>query len=131
MRFLIGFDVELPTEVADQLIRTAGPKLAEADYPLAIALAVIAPFPAQIRELLLSQDHEPVPLGVPTLLTTDRSAVTVHLMLTTPEEPTPQWTLNKSSVTPKPRRRTKPGAASRSESTSTTRKPSGKNSRRS
>lgn len=122
MRFMIGFDVDMPEEVADKLIRTAGEDLKEADYPLVIALAVIAPFPAQIRELLLSPGHDPVPLNVPTLLTTERSAVQVRLMLTTPGTENPQWTSNKSFVKPKPATRAKTDAGSRSGSTSKSRR---------
>lgn len=86
---MIGFDVEMPDAVADQLIRSAGFQLAEADYPLALALAVLYPLPAQLREYLLAPDHAPVSMGVPTLLTTSRSATKVSLMLSAPAETAP------------------------------------------
>lgn len=110
MRFLIGFEVDIPDAVADQIIRSAGIELDEADYPLALALAVLTPFPAQLRDYLLTPDHDPVPLNAKRILTTDRSATKVALMLSTPNEDAPVW----STKTPpaKPRaRKPKPSAS--------------------
>lgn len=97
MRFLIGFEVDIPDAVADQIIRSAGIELNEADYPLALALAVLTPFPAQLRDYLLTPDHQPVPLNTKRLLTTERSATSVALMLSTPNEDSPVWTTTKKS----------------------------------
>lgn len=106
MRLLIGFDVEIPDAVADQIIRGAGVTLEQADYPLALALAVLSPFPAQLREYLLSPDHTPVPLNSWTLLTTERSAAKVGLMLSTPNEDSPTW--NPPHPAPPPKSSSKP-----------------------
>lgn len=124
MRLMIGFDVEIPDAVADQIIRSAGVELAEADYPLALALAMLSPFPAQLREYLLSPDHKPIPLNSWTLLTTERSASKVGLMLSTQNEDSPVWTSSppkksqpaspaKPKKAPRPAKR---GSASRSTS---------------
>ena len=77
MRLLIGFDADIPDAVAEGLLRGAGVQVPLADVPLALALVVIQPFRDQVRDLLLSPEHEPVPFDQPTLLTTDRSAIRV------------------------------------------------------
>ena len=129
MRLLIGFDADIPDAVAEGLLRTAGVELAPADYPLALALALLGPFPSQLREFLLSPDHTPVPLNSWTLLTTERSAAKVGLMLSTPNEDSPVWNpQNKSqpaspSKPSRPRRPAKSASASRSNSKP--RKPTG------
>ena len=126
MRFLIGFEVDIPDAVADQIIRSAGIELNEADYPLALALAVLTPFPDQLRSYLLAADHEPIPLNAKRLLTTERSATTVALMLSTPNEDSPVWNPKKpqpaSPKKPSPARKpAKRGSASSSKSKRTSR----------
>ena len=79
MRLLIGFDADIPDAVAEGLLRGAGVQVPLADVPLALALVVIQPFRDQVRDLLLSPEHEPVPFDQTTLLTTDRSAIRVAL----------------------------------------------------
>lgn len=123
MKFLIGFSVDMPDNVAHQLIRTAGPSLPLDDYPLALALAVITPFPAQIRSLLLTPGHEPVPFNSDTLLTTPKSATQVQFLIATADgEELPPWfnkpLPKKSSKKPSKRAKKKPSAASASPSKS-------------
>jgi len=110
MRLLLGFDVDLPDNVAQHLIRAAGPTLPHEDYALALALAIIQPFPPQIRSLLLTPGHEYVPFGVPTVLTTANSATQVSLIIALPEgEEPPTWMQSPaskpSSSKPKPKAR--------------------------
>ena len=66
MRLLIGFDADIPDAVAEGLLRGAGVQVPLADVPLALALVVVQPFRDQVRDLLLSPEHEPVPFDQPT-----------------------------------------------------------------
>ena len=126
MRLLIGFDADIPDAVAEGLLRGAGVQVPLADVPLALALVVIQPFRDQVRDLLLSPEHEPVPFDQPTLLTTDRSANRDAQTLTTPDKDHPLWTKQPADSSTKPQRKTPPrkGAASGSRSKSKRTKPS-------
>lgn len=102
MRLLIGFDADIPDSVAEGLLRGAGVQVPLEDVPLALALVVVQPFREQIRELLLSPEHAPVPFDTATLLTTDRSAIRVSLTLTTPDKDHPLWTKQPAESSTKP-----------------------------
>ena len=88
MRMQVTFDVNMPDEVVQQLLDSAGMELDEADIPLALALAAVATFPAQAREYLLSPTHTPVEPGTWTTMTTDRSSTKVRLRIDTEDNPT-------------------------------------------
>lgn len=86
MRLMIGFAVDIPDDLADKLIKTAGPQLDQKDHALALALAALTPFPAQMREYLMAPDHDPIPAGEWRRLTTDRSAITIEMTISTQQE---------------------------------------------
>jgi hypothetical protein len=131
MQLNIHFSADIPDRVAEALLATAGPEVDPADAPLAMALVVIQPFVPQIRELLLTEGHEPVPFDKPTLMTTERSAITVALTLTTNDKNHPAWTRTKpqpgsSKTRPKKRPDGQAAAPSRSPSKSKSRRRRGR-----
>lgn len=137
MQLMIGFKAEIPDKVAVALLAKAGPNIHPDDVPLALALAVIQPFPPQIRELLLTDGHDAVPLDTPTLLTTERSAIEVTLMITTDDKDHPVWNTttkpqpSSSETLPKRQAAARKPAPSRSASKSPSRKRTGKRTSRS
>lgn len=132
MQLNIHFRADIPDRVAEALLASAGPEIDPADAPLAMALVVIQPFVPQIRELLLTEGHEPVPFDKPTLMTTERSAIAVALTLTTNDKNHPAWTRTKkpqpgsSKTRPKKRPDGQAAAPSRSPSKSKSRRRRGR-----
>lgn len=95
MQLMIGIHVDMPDAVVEKLLAAAGVELPPADYPLALALATLTPMAPQLREYLLTPDHAPVQLNTETLITTERSAARVTLVLTTPDEDAWPWNESK------------------------------------
>ncbi len=133
MKLMVGFEIDMPDTLAAVLIRTAGANLAQADYPLALALAALGPFPNQMRDFLLDPLHTAIEPGVQTLLTTDASKIDVSLTLLVPEPENPVWITPPAtpkqpaaSSTPQPR----PEKATRSRSDSSSRSKPTKRSRK-
>lgn len=135
MHLIIAFSANIPDEVARRLINTAGVRIAPEDIPLALAVAVLRKFPDQMRELLLTPDHEPVGFDTETVITTEDSPISLTLVLSSTDKENPLWhqttTPMPSPASSNPPREKQRKAAPKPErsdvrSKSPSRKPSGK-----
>jgi hypothetical protein len=70
MKQRVIFEVEIPDEMFDHIIKTAGAELgSNADKHLALLAAATRQLPLVIREFLLAPEHSPPQFGTPICFT--------------------------------------------------------------